>query len=443
MKLSRILIVASIIVAWACSRNYVTVQGGKLAGVPSEGGADVTVYKGVPFAAPPVGDLRWKAPQPAPAWKGVFHADEFGKAIPQPVAQEGEFYWHEYYTGGYAELDEDGLTLDIWCPSDARPGDKLPVIVWIHGGGFRSGWSSEVEFDGDGMARRGVILVSVNYRLGVFGFFAHPQVLEENPGSDGNFGLLDQLAALEWVRDNIGAFGGDSDNVTLAGQSAGGISVKLLCASPLSKGLFTRAIIQSGGTNPLEATDIHSAESCTALALKLQELSGGKTLAELRALPWQEIYALADSAAASMPGPFAWWPASGDSFMAFWSSAEAGAIADIPYMVGGTKDDALGLGEGCDDFARFRAAQSANPVYIYEFNRELPGEIAAGAFHAAELWYVFGTLARSSRPFTEGDYALSGRIQDAWCNFARSGIPGGGWKAWTAESPNHAILDVE
>ena len=231
-----LLIVAAALGLWACATvpGQVKVTGGTIQGLVLE---DMTVYKGIPFAAPPVGELRWKAPQPIVAWSGVKECQAFA---PNPMQGNGE------------GCSEDCLYLNVWTPAKS-PKEKLPVMVWIYGGGFAGGATSY--YDGALLARKGVILVSVAYRVGKLGFLSLPELSAENPnGVSGNYGLLDQIAGLQWVKDNIAKFGGDPDNVTIFGESAGGISVSMLCASPLAKGLFKRAISQSGGsfgpTNP-------------------------------------------------------------------------------------------------------------------------------------------------------------------------------------------------
>ena len=209
----------------------ITLSQGVLDGRTSEG---VDSFKGVPFAAPPVGDLRWRPPAAAPAWTGVRDASAFGPACMQRSPYEPNL-----------AVSEDCLTLNVWTPSDRPRGAKLPVMVWIYGGGFIIGASSQPGIDGTHLAQRGVVLVSLNYRLGRFGFFAHP-ALDAGPAPVANYGLMDQIAALKWVRDNIGAFGGDPGNVTVFGESAGGMSVNFLMASPAARGLFAKAISQSG-----------------------------------------------------------------------------------------------------------------------------------------------------------------------------------------------------
>ena len=220
------------------TRPEVRVRQGALQGF-ADSGAGVVAYKGIPFAKPPVGELRWRATVPAPAWEGVRDAREFGYACLQPPSQPTSVYY-----GGMAKTNEDCLTLNVWAPSGAQ---KLPVMVWIHGGSLVGGSGSEPMYDGVKIAKQGVVYVSINYRLGLLGYLAHPALSAESPQRlSGNYGLLDQIEALRWVRDNIAVFGGDPGKVTIAGESAGGLSVIALMTSPLASGLFDKAIVQSG-----------------------------------------------------------------------------------------------------------------------------------------------------------------------------------------------------
>ena len=226
-------VIAATMIAVACSGNstpgLVKVEGGTIQGTVTE---SMAIYKGIPFAAPPVGDLRWKAPQPVIPWEGVRNTTEFG---PSPIQ-----------AGSQENMSEDCLYLNVWTPAKS-PKEKLPVLVWIYGGGFAGGSTSY--YDGAPLAEQGVVLVSINYRVGKLGFFAHPELsAETEQGTSGNYGLLDQIAGLKWIQNNISKFGGDPDKVTIFGESAGGISVSMLCASPLAKGLFRGAISQSGGS---------------------------------------------------------------------------------------------------------------------------------------------------------------------------------------------------
>ncbi|HXB09294.1 MAG TPA: carboxylesterase family protein, partial [Puia sp.] len=226
--------------------DTVKVEGGLISGAVNQAG-NIHVFKGVPFAAPPVGVLRWKAPQPVPSWTGVKSCVAFGPS-PMQDAPVPFSMWSEEFLIRKEPIGEDCLYLNIWSGA-AAPTEKRPVLLWIYGGGFGSGGANVPIYDGEAMAKKGVVFVSINYRVGIFGFFAHPALTRESGhGASGNYGLLDQIAALKWVRKNIAAFGGDPANVTIAGQSAGSISVNCLVASPLASGLFQRAIGESGAS---------------------------------------------------------------------------------------------------------------------------------------------------------------------------------------------------
>ncbi len=231
----RSLVLSMLAFSWAVAAPPpIRVEGGLLQGTAED---TLTVYKGVPFAAPPVGELRWQAPRPAPKWEGVRAADKFAPGCMQSMGGPPP-----------SGLNEDCLHLNVWSPAKS-PKDRIPVLVWIYGGGFNGGATSIPVYSGEKLAKRGVVLVSVAYRVGVFGFYAHPELSAENPHHvSGNYGLLDMIAGLQWIQKNIAAFGGDPKQVTIFGESAGGIAVSMLSASPLAKGLFHGAISQSGGS---------------------------------------------------------------------------------------------------------------------------------------------------------------------------------------------------
>src|SRR6185312_185457 len=220
---------------FASVAEIVKVDGGSLQGTSEDG---LRVYRGIPYAAPPLGDLRWRPPQPAPKWEGVRSADQFGRACIQT----------NQAIANLPAPSEDCLYLNVWTPAK-NAGEKLPVLFWIHGGGFVAGAPAEQLYHGEWLAKKGVVFVSVGYRLGVFGFLAHPELSAESPHHvSGNYGILDMIAGLRWVQKNISAFGGDAKKVTIQGESAGAAAVSILCASPLAKGLFRGAIAESGGT---------------------------------------------------------------------------------------------------------------------------------------------------------------------------------------------------
>ena len=410
-----------------------------------------TEYRGVPYAKPPVGELRWKAPQPPEPFQGVYHATKYG---PKAIQAEGsippwdkDFYDDPNYI---PETSEDCLYLNIWTPANAM---NCPVAVWIHGGAFMGGNASEKEFDGAEYCRRGVILVSIQYRLGLFGFLAHPWLTQE-AGTSGNYGILDQIAALNWVHDNIADFGGNPEQITAFGQSAGAMSVQTLVSSPLTGNLVKRAILQSGGSYGEGLhSDITLAEQ-ESYGEMFTDILGAESLDELRTKPAEEIFA------AFTPLMEKVMPIAKGMFLApaidgvvltrgCYDLVDSGEILDIPYMVGSVKNDILtGPGSTCpEDSPLYRGAVAFSkkleslgkkPAYVYYFSRDLPGD-AQGAWHSSELWYTFGTLPRCWRPWTGADYALSQRMLDYWTNFMKTGDPNGDnlpiWKPCTESAP--------
>ena len=269
--------------AMAAITQPVKVQSGLVSGVPGRDAA-VQVFKGIPYAAPPVGDLRWRAPQAPAAWTGVRKADQFGPLCPQ--FQGG---------GRQAAMSEDCLSLNVWTGA-ASPAEKRPVLVWIYGGGFIGGSGSQPLFDGEGLARKGVVVVTFNYRLGALGFLATPELSKESGNNaSGNYGLLDDVAALKWVQKNIAAFGGDPTKVTIAGQSAGAGSVGFMATSPLAKGLFRAGIAESHARDPRDtelrflSVSTRTKKDAEAKGAAYAEAHGGRSLAALRAQPWQKI----------------------------------------------------------------------------------------------------------------------------------------------------------
>lgn len=434
MKKILFLIAAMMLLSCAQELPVLQVTGGKVQGVPSEA-PGVVVYKGIPYAAPPVGDLRWREPQPVEPWEGVRVCDTFGPIAPQPGNKPGTFYGDEFYWEGTPEEKEDCLYLNVWAPAK---GKNLPVAMWIHGGAYMNGYGYEVTMDGDEWAKRGVILVTINYRLGTLGFLSHPELTAEQ-GQSGNYGTMDQAAALQWVHDNIAAFGGDPERITVFGQSAGAMSVKTLLVSPLARDLMAGAIIQSGGgLSTRGLTPEGAQEQFDAIGKAAMDEVGLENLVDMRAASIDQIRRVA--------GWF--WPHP-DGKVVTGSFEEAffdGSIAQVPILIGYNKDDMGGLGgKAVDQFCSLRDSLGCT-VYEYEFLRELPTDeahpaSAAGAFHSAELWYMFGTLGRSWRPFTAKDYALSTRMLDAWTAFCKTGNPG--WAPFKHDAPYKELFDIE
>lgn len=453
MKNSAFILSVSIVIALtSCSDQdsnpVLTIEGGKITGVetPTKG---IIAYKGIPFAAPPLGDLRWKEPQPVLPWEGVKVADKYGDAASQITWDPDSFYGREWRASGSVPFSEDCLYLNIWTPAAGKTDEKLPVAIWIHGGGYREGFAFEPEMDGgEDWASRGVIYVSITYRLGVIGFFSHPLLSAESPhGVSGNYGLFDQVAALRWIHNNIKQFGGNPDNITIFGQSAGAGSVQALCASPLSKNLISHAISMSGGGlgNTRPVTMLDSAQQKNKVMMDYFDKT---TLEELRALSFDELMKMAAAYADSTKTRVFWGPVVDDYLLkgSFTDMALAGEIADIPYMFGFTANDMGDMTKPVSDFCALRTGKNNKPAYAYLFQRQLPGD-SSGAFHSADLWYVFHSLRHSWRPFTAGDEDLSIKILDYWTNFAKYGNPNGKeegkWTPYSAGQPEFMVFDVD
>jgi para-nitrobenzyl esterase len=464
-----------------------TAQG-KVEGTMSPD-AKIRVFKGIPYAAPPMGNLRWQAPQPPAHFEGTFAAKDYG----HHCVQTNPFPDMSFQDAGQSE---DCLTLNIWTPADAKPDTKLPVMFWIHGGGFTAGSASEPRHDGTSLARHNVIVVTINYRLGIFGFFAHPQLTAESPHhASGNYGLLDQAAALTWVKDNIRNFGGDPANITIFGESAGSFSVSSLMASPLAEHNIAHVIGESGAafsssslTYPLLATAeqqdsdfAQAAFGTTDLAalrkLSVDQLLAGATSKTVKPLPRfsadidgyflpkpvPEIFAAGEQAHVPVLGG---WNA--DEIRAaitmnpvkptaesFAAQARTNYGDDAPAFLavypGATDAEALQSAGDLisDNFIAFstwkwleaQVATGKAPVYRYHFELPAPGDKFhpgnPGAFHSDDIEYVFGTLdARNTAVWRPEDRALSEQIQQYWTNFARSGDPNGtGLPKWPTYNP--------
>jgi para-nitrobenzyl esterase len=457
------------------------VEQGALAGTAR---GRVVAYLGVPFAAPPTGANRWRAPQPAARWDGVRRADAFGANCLQDRTPGNRLgpWTEEYLISG--PVSEDCLYLNVWTPA-SRASDKLPVLFWIYGGAFTSGGGDVAVYDGTNLAARGgIVVVNANYRLGLIGFLAHPELSAEGGGSSGNYGLRDQIAALEWVERNIAAFGGDPARVTIAGQSAGAASVHDLILSPLAKGLFHQAIPQSGSGMGLRLPPRTDAE---AMGRRLTTAAGA-TVAELRKLTTAELLDVVrkpEVAAALGNGPGLRFAPIADGVVVPADPAAAlaaGRFNDTPVLTGLTRDEGSAMdpqyraadaaaykaalarryGSFADRFASAYPAErsalsnpelscdrgiaalvfwaegrrktSRQPIYGYVFTHVEPGPDAAryGAFHSSEIPYVFDTLDRSpGRTFTELDREVAKRLGAYWANFVKTGDPNGpGLPVW-------------
>lgn len=422
--------------------DTVPVEGGLVQGVPSEVNPDVMVFKGIPFAAPPVGDLRWKQPQPVVPWDGVMLCDQFKKICPQRLTRPLTSY-PEKYRILYTEHDEDCLYLNIWTPADVvgKPKEKLPVMFWIHGGGNSTGSGITMSTDGDAWAQHGVILVTINYRLNILGFFCHPDLTAES-GTSGNYGLYDQLAALKWTYENIAQFGGDPDNITIAGQSAGGGDVRSLAISPLAKPYIAKAIVESGGglnekDAPARTTSLADLEQ---RGKEYMESGGFETLEQMRAASYDEILSKCQGRAPG--GTYADGNILTESFE---DAVYNGNLDDIPFLIG-YNDSEQGGSAAVHRFCSQRANTSDQPAYEYMFCR-VPGK-SGGCPHSGELVYVFNTLnRRDDGSYPQADYDLSERTVTYWTNFCKYANPNGKdvdgeWKPYTPSSPYTQVIDV-
>jgi para-nitrobenzyl esterase len=470
--------------AQAQSAPMVRVEQGMIRGKWSKD-HEVRTFLGVPYAQPPVGDLRWRPPVPAKDWSGDLNATHFGYRCMQPYI----FTDMRFRDPGQSE---NCLTLNVWAPK-VKAGQKLPVMVWIFGGGFIAGATSEPRQDGTHLAHKGVIVVSMNYRLGIFGFFAGSGLAAESPHhAAGNYGLMDQQAALRWVHDNIARFGGNPNEVTIFGESAGSISVSSQIAAPDSKGLFIRAIGESGGAfGNLAYPPLREAEQASdAFALRA---FGTDDIAKLRAIPAKELQKAEMNRAY---GPAQFWPDIDGWFLPESPAAiyAQGEQAHVPVLGGSNRDEGTAevvfhkplptlasmrafakneFGSGAGEFLRAYSADnnaqalramedysgdafiaystwawqnaqvktSGKPVYRYYFALPSPGDphhpAAMGAFHSDDIEYVFGTLpSRLGAHWRPEDFKLSGQMMDYWSNFAKTGNPNGAglpkWPKWDA-----------
>lgn len=464
MRLSILPVIAVTLAALfspVCAQPVAT-EGGVVEGTLD---GSIRAYKGIPFAAPPVGELRWRAPQPASAWQGVRKADAFSPICPQEGAYPPE--------SPAEPMSEDCLTLNIWTPA-ASASEKLPVMVWIYGGGLLNGSASTPLYAGDHLAKRGVIVVTFNYRLGVFGFLSHPDLNRETQhGASGNYGFLDQIAALNWVQRNIAAFGGDPDQVTIFGQSSGSMSVSALIASPLAEGLFQRAIGQSGGIfEPVEFDPSFTPDGAAEAGARFAARAGATTIAELRAMPAENLLEIPFHPQFNIDGlaltksPYDAYAANehNDVDILVGANADEGQwfLAETDVTVT-TFNDVLtrtfpgwlvwfvGAKPGADDAAarasaaafetdmRFRwdmwawarhAAAGRRKVYFYQFSKAPPfreGDpyFGLGATHGMEMPYVFDHLDQQAVAWTAKDRELASAIPSYWTNFAKTGDPNG------------------
>jgi para-nitrobenzyl esterase len=472
-------VLGAVFPALAAVQQPVKVTGGLISGVPGKDTA-ITVFKGIPFAAPPVGNLRWSAPKPVVAWQGVRKAEKFSASCIQSIVEARAPWTYEFMA--HNEISEDCLYLNVWTPARSA-GDKLPVFVYLYGGGFREGSSAVPVYDGEGLAKKGLVMVTINYRVGLFGFLAHPELTKESSyKASGNYGSLDQVAALQWVHDNIAALGGDPNRVTIAGQSAGAMSVHTLIASPLAKGLFQRAIAESGTLMAL--TKLADAE---ATGRSFAVAKGAKSLAELRAMTWQKLQEpLPAGDGGFRPAPIV---------DGYFLPAVASGASDVPVLTGANTGELTGIngptavtlasfqaaakdryGDLAGEFLKLypaandqeaaaantqsardrsltslylwsvqRAKSSKTKAFLYLWDHTLPGPGAErfGAFHTSEVPYVLNTLYMSDRPFAPADHKIADMMSSYWTNFAISGDPNGkGLPTWPAAGDKPVMMEV-
>lgn len=458
----------SIAMSDAPTNPVIDAPAGALRGTTEAG---LRIFRGIPYARPPIGPLRWRAPEKPPRWDGVRDAREFGPACFQPQPQLSSIY----APAAPLPMSEDCLTLNVWSPVDAR---DAPVFFWIHGGALATGSSREPMYDGRTLAQRGVVVVSINYRLGVLGWLAHPELSAEQGGVSGNYGLLDQIRALEWVRDNIHAFGGDPANVTIAGESAGALSVMYLMASPPARGLFAKAISESGYmiSTPALKQAVHGAPSAEQAGSALAAALKAPDLAALRAM---DPASLTQAAVKAGFGP--WGAVDGKVLPGqLIDIFGQGKQAPVPLLVGFNQGEIRSLKalappvpdsaqayedkirtsyrDLADDFLRLYPSSDmaesvlaatrdglygwtaermagnqeaiGEPAYLYLWDHGYPATDDAGlhAFHASELPFLFGTFGAVGPewpkiPGTPGESAMSEALADYWTSFARSGKP--------------------
>jgi para-nitrobenzyl esterase len=467
----------------------IKTENGWVRGLPA---ADprITSFKGIPFAAPPVGDNRWRAPQPCSSWQGDRLAFEYGPIAMQDKGKPGRdnFWSREWAVDFDLPMSEDCLYLNIWAPADGYPvgvGDQyreredmpvppsghLPVYVWFFGGGLQVGNTAEMEFDGERIARRGVVVVTVSYRLNVFGFLAHPDLTREAPDAPTNFGFLDQQYATQWVKRNIAAFGGDPENITIGGQSSGGMSVCAQLANPDNRGLFQKAIIESGifippfSNGAAFKTDLRQGEEN---GVKFLSMLGAATIEEARKIDADVVL---DKAVHSGLSPHMWSSVIDNVFCKVPTNEwflQPGHV-ECPLFMSSTdiemniapsannRDELRALAERLNgvDVERFMAAfegandaesihkkgqiaaidlaihainritENRQPIWMCRFSAEIPGWDHPGAFHSSDIWFYFENLAKCWRTFTGKHYDLARQMCDSWANFMWNGDPNG------------------
>ena len=451
----------------------------------------ITAFKGIPFAAPPTGKNRWRAPQPCENWAGVRDCSRFAPISMQWIPGLGDdIYCREWHVDPEIPMGEDCLYLNVWTKAK-EPGEKMPVLVWFFGGGLQCGYPAEMEFDGERIARRGIVVVTVNYRVGALGFLTHPQISREQPDAPANFGNLDQQAGLRWVQRNIAAFGGDPKKVTIAGQSAGGGSVMSQLACRANEGLFSGAVVMSAMIfDPYLRREVGRPEllkDAEKKGLDFFEFLGVKTLEEARAM---DAVTLQRSYEKYMEDHQPFFTVQDDKFctgdpIALYTRGEC---VDAVMMAGNTSDEFLNsievknevklkeaavklFGDKAEEFLAFpetrtsvsgqgyapvsgiectvkgvmtETAKAGRKGYCYLFDPDMPGWDNPGTFHSSDLWFWFETLAKCWRPFTGRHYDLARQMCDYFCNFIKTGDPNGEdlcgltlprWEPWSGDAP--------
>lgn len=470
----------------------IEVDGGKITGTLSSD-SKVAIYKGIPYAAPPVEDLRWKAPQPVNSWNGVKACTDFGPSAIQTPQSPFMMWTKEFIIDTSKGYSEDSLNLNVWSETKAAT-NKRPVIVYIHGGGFTSGGSSADVYDGEAIAKKDTVFVSINYRVGIFGYLAHSELsAESKDGVSGNYGVLDQVEALKWVKNNISKFGGDPDNVTIAGQSAGSASVNVLTMTPEAKGLFKNAVAMSFNTLNYNFETMAKKETAAS------ELFKGKTLKDMRAMSTDELLALSKPTSMMSYTPcidgkviqknqlemlkegtandvnLMTGNVTGDTGL-FYVFPKKGyvdpttmkkddLIASIKTIFGSYADECLAAypinsDEAISQYneinqdgmmalqaylAKVRALKSKSPTYVYKFTHVMPGEKSAefGAFHTSDVPYFLNHFSAERKSnWTQTDYDLGDKMSSYLVNFAKTGNPNGdNLPKWNAYDGNMSFTN--
>lgn len=404
--------------------NYIIdTPCGKIKGVKSNI-KGIIAFKGIRYATAE----RFQLPKEVTSWEGVYDATNYGNCSFQPRAFYNEeenlkkiFYYNEFRKGENYTYSEDCLFLNIWVSEEIKKGDNLPVLIYIHGGGFTGGCGHELHFDGPIWPKKGVIGVTINYRLGPLGFTCSEE-LRKRDGHSGNYGLYDQVTAIKWVKNNIASFGGNPENITIMGQSAGAMSVQQLCLSPLTKGLFSKAIMSSGGgVNKLLSTPKEKKQY--EFTRKMIEFSGVTTFEEFEKISVDRLFNVWNKAKSEVMGMPSTPVIDGNLITDSVSNIlKRNEQHQIPYMVGSNSEDIVPI--FIYKMAKTWCDNQDIPSYCYLFNHQLPGD-DNGAWHSADLWYHFGTLKNVWRPFSEDDYFLSDKMTDYLTNFVKTGNPNG------------------